>query len=440
MPELPMPRGSGLTQADVLPHVERFLGFVEKQPSGCWFRYSRARDNGYTTVQVDGRRMGAHRFAYAAFVGDIPVGMEVDHVCRDRGCVNPEHLELVDRATNLARRDDANPGEFAARSLEERLASRLKPDGECLVWTGALVRGYGVLSVDGNTKYVHRVAYELERGPIPDGHDLDHLCRNPKCAELAHLEPVTRSENVARMLDKQPKDRCRRGHKYDDRGKAANGACIACLEASTGRPYKPRRTDTDSRCANGHELAIVGRYKTGGCRACQAEKDAARGKRASATVQRYCGQGHDLVTVGMRSGHCQACWDEGWCVNGHDMNDTGRTSRGECKTCRDEARARYAEKMESQATCARGHDLATVGLNNGKCKECAREYARKKYGYESTAARLEWECRNGHSRTPEKTRTITRIRKGVTKTEKVCVECARERNRQYQARKGARDR
>lgn len=430
-----MPQSRPLLQTDVLPYLDRFMGFVEKQESSCWFRFSRARNNGYTSIQVGGRNIGAHRFAYAAFNGDIPEGMEVDHLCRDRGCVNPEHLELVDRGTNLARRDEANPGKFAARDLQERLSARTEQSGECLLWTGALVRGYGVISIDGKTRYVHRVMYEIKNGPIPEGLDLDHLCRTPTCVNPAHLEPVTRSVNVARMLDKQPKDRCRRGHKYAAAGRAVNGACIACLEASTGRPYKPRRPNTDTHCANGHEYALVGRYPTGGCRQCQADKDAARGQRTTSQIRRYCDGGHDLATVGMRAGHCRACWDEGWCANGHDMNTTGCTSKGGCKACRDETRARHVEAMNTRETCAQGHNLAEAGLSNGKCMECAREYARNRYGYKTTADRLEYECKNGHPRTPENTRTITRTRNGAEKAEKVCVDCARQRNREYQKRK-----
>ena len=428
----------GLTQAEVLPHVDRFMGFVEKQDSGCWFRYSRARDNGYTTLQVDGRRVGAHRFSYAAFVGDIPVGMEVDHLCRDRGCVNPEHLELVDRSTNLARRDDANPGVFAARSLVERLHSRLQPSGDCFLWTGALVRGYGVVSVDGKTRYVHRVLYELERGPIPDGHDLDHLCRNPKCVNPEHLEPVTRSVNISRMLDKQPKDKCRRGHQFSEKGKTSNGTCVACLAQASGRPYAPRRTNTDTHCAKGHTYEEVGRYPAGGCRACQAEKDFARGRRKTATVNRYCEQGHDLAEVGMRAGHCQSCWDEGWCINGHDMSVVGMTASGGCAQCRVETRAKFAENAGGKTgLCPNGHDLEDVGFNrsNGQCRACAREYARKKHGYVSTAEERAERCKQGHPRTAENTRIVQRIRGGKESTEKVCRDCALERQRRYEAKK-----
>jgi hypothetical protein len=70
----------------------------------------------------------------------------------------------------------------------------------CWNWTGALSRnGYGRFGPQaGLTVGAHRFAYELLVGPIPEGLDLDHLCRNRRCVNPAHLEPVGRSENLAR--------------------------------------------------------------------------------------------------------------------------------------------------------------------------------------------------------------------------------------------------
>lgn len=423
-------------QATVLPHVDRFMGFVEKQHNGCWYRYSRARNSGYTTITVAGVRVGAHRFAYAAFVGDIPAGMEVDHLCRDRACVNPEHLSLVNRAENVRRRDAFTPNTFASGDLRQRVMSRVSITGDCWLWTGAKVRGYGVISVQKRTKYAHRVVYELEVEQIPEGMDLDHLCRNPLCVNPKHLEPVTRSVNVARMLDAQPKDRCRRGHRYSEAGRTKKGSCVECWEQTNGRKYgQPRRSAPATHCAQGHDLSVVGKYKSGGCRACQAQKDAARGQRKNADVRRYCDQGHDLASVGLRGITCRACWEEGWCSNGHDMNKVGRTSGGACAQCRRDIRVRHASAMESRTHCAQGHELAVAGLSNGKCMECAREYMRRKAGYVKTRADLEVACRNGHRWTVDNIRWTRRVRNGVEQIEKVCRECAKARNRKYDAKK-----
>lgn len=72
------------------------------------------------------------------------------------------------------------------------------PEG-CWVWTAGFNRyGYGTMSVRHKKRMAHRLTYELLIGFIPDGFDLDHLCRNTRCVNPAHLEPVTHGENVRR--------------------------------------------------------------------------------------------------------------------------------------------------------------------------------------------------------------------------------------------------
>lgn len=72
------------------------------------------------------------------------------------------------------------------------------PDG-CWNFIGAAnPDGYGRIQVGVKLDYAHRVAYEAFAGPIPDGFDIDHLCRNHRCCNPAHLEAVTRRENLLR--------------------------------------------------------------------------------------------------------------------------------------------------------------------------------------------------------------------------------------------------
>jgi hypothetical protein len=82
------------------------------------------------------------------------------------------------------------------------LASRVKVAASgCHEWTGAAVqRGYGVLTVGGQGWLAHRLSWVLHNGPVPDGLELDHLCRNPRCVKPDHLEPVTPAENVRRSI------------------------------------------------------------------------------------------------------------------------------------------------------------------------------------------------------------------------------------------------
>lgn len=94
-------------------------------------------------------------------------------------------------------------GRASVPPAEERFWSRIdKAADGCWNWTGAmLASGYGSLRVDNHAHVVHRFAWELLRGPIPDGLQVDHLCRNRRCCNPDHLEPVTQQENLRRARE-----------------------------------------------------------------------------------------------------------------------------------------------------------------------------------------------------------------------------------------------
>jgi hypothetical protein len=70
--------------------------------NGCW-PWTAAKTNGYGVVQHNGQVKRAHRVVYEFIVGEIPEGLELDHKCRNRACVNPAHLEPVTTIVNIAR-------------------------------------------------------------------------------------------------------------------------------------------------------------------------------------------------------------------------------------------------------------------------------------------------------------------------------------------------
>ena len=83
---------------------ERFWAKVQRDASGgCWLWTAGLSDTGYGQFWTGGKCQSAHRFSYETFVGPIPDGLHIDHLCRVRACVNPTHLEPVPPGVNNAR-------------------------------------------------------------------------------------------------------------------------------------------------------------------------------------------------------------------------------------------------------------------------------------------------------------------------------------------------
>lgn len=83
--------------------TDRFLDKVTDGPGGCWQWTAHIKPNGYGQFKVNGRPQYAHRVAYEALRGPIGHGLVIDHLCRNRACVNPDHLEPVTHRTNILR-------------------------------------------------------------------------------------------------------------------------------------------------------------------------------------------------------------------------------------------------------------------------------------------------------------------------------------------------
>jgi len=142
-------------------------------------------------------------------------------------------------------------------SLPMRIVEKISLVGDCWECSGApSTKGYARVSWNGKARFAHRVIYEILVGPIPEGMEIDHLCRNRKCVNPDHLEPVMHGDNVRRDVERAPdewgkaqgsKTHCPRGHEYDiistqNGGRWAHRRCRVCAR-ETDRRRRLRRKE-----------------------------------------------------------------------------------------------------------------------------------------------------------------------------------------------------
>ena len=119
-------------RARLLARMDQSAGFFE-----CWPWTGRIADNGYGKLRTYGKsrseviERGAHRLVYQEFVGPIPEGLQLDHLCRNRECVNPAHLEVVTQRDNILR--GSSPSAINARKTQCKRGHSLDPDRACRI-------------------------------------------------------------------------------------------------------------------------------------------------------------------------------------------------------------------------------------------------------------------------------------------------------------------
>jgi hypothetical protein len=137
-------------------------------------------------------------------------------------------------------------GVYPRPPVIDRFLEKVERDGllGCWLWRSTISRwGYGIFYFEGRLVHAHRVAYALMVGPIPDGLDIDHLCRTRACVNPAHLEAVTRQENVQRAMPFRRDTKtevCRAGHPRTpenvyERADRKGRNCRPCVAAANRR-------------------------------------------------------------------------------------------------------------------------------------------------------------------------------------------------------------
>lgn len=132
------------------------------------------------------------------------------------------------------------------KPTEERFWAKVDGAGICWEWTGAISdTGYGVFHRGHGLKKTnaHRACWEMLVGTIPEGLVLDHLCRNRRCVNPDHLEPVTERENIRRGASPMVSlSDAYLAHRADGR---VTRQCRQCLDARTAR-YKLKECAGDT--------------------------------------------------------------------------------------------------------------------------------------------------------------------------------------------------
>jgi len=154
------------------------------------------------------------------------------------------NIELVSVFTEMRdRRVSVDPASFWALVQ--------KTEG-CWLWLGPCHRtGYGQYYFKGHRLAAHRIAYELENGPIPLGLQLDHLCRVRACVRPDHLEPVTQRDNIIRGVSfsaiKSRQTHCEHGHSFSPENtyfipsRPTSRRCRSCNSANLKRWKEAQR-------------------------------------------------------------------------------------------------------------------------------------------------------------------------------------------------------
>jgi hypothetical protein len=215
----------------------------------CWVWQKTINPNGYGVINdINHKNKRAHRVSYEVFVGLIEDKMQINHICKNRSCVNPDHLEQLSHAENGSRdkakhhnslkthciRGHEYSEENTVRtmrkkghdgwvlrsckicrnitskqyrnglsprrpSLEQRFMSKVKKQNNgCWDWQASTFNGYGKFRYQGEMRLAHRISYKIFKDDFDLNLVVDHICYNRACVNPDHLQLLSREENSRR--------------------------------------------------------------------------------------------------------------------------------------------------------------------------------------------------------------------------------------------------
>lgn len=100
-----------------IPKVEDFLSKIFAQEDGCWMWINKPHHTGYGTYSIKGSDYQAHRVSYSLFVGEINPKFVIDHKCKNKRCVNPDHLRQVTQKVNSTENSNSVCAKAKAKSF-----------------------------------------------------------------------------------------------------------------------------------------------------------------------------------------------------------------------------------------------------------------------------------------------------------------------------------
>lgn len=277
--------------------------------TGCWLWQGAKDGSGYGKISINNKETRLHRHVYEVLKEEIQFGLVIDHLCYNKNCFCPDHLEQVTVKENNRRAKekyglippkekifDQISYDYFYKLLEpcglssnkrHNLAKLILLDYEtgCWNWQGSIdVKGYGRYDV-GNDKPIgaHRFIFKILKDDLIPGLVIDHICRNRRCVNIDHLRQVTQRENalensISTSAINITKIVCQNGHPYDENNTyfmpSGGRACRKCHVEWSKEGYQKKKevmiadgwtsshNKDKTHCKNGHELTEDNIYTT----------------------------------------------------------------------------------------------------------------------------------------------------------------------------------